>query len=171
MQTSGSSFDLIMQELLNQKQLLEDLETENRELHRQLAELRDGQGIFVDILGQRFSLVGESNVVSPEVAPVAEDILATQESPTIIGEQAWSSIPETTLPKAEAAVEEVSEESTPLPASLSSEFVEAWLLDDLSTASTRQMAVWSGPITDHPTLDEDEKANLRRELSGSFLLE
>jgi hypothetical protein len=31
--------------------------------------------------------------------------------------------------------------------------------------------VWSGPITNHPTLDEEEKETLRRELSGSFLLE
>ena len=48
------------------------------------------------------------------------------------------------------------------------------MLDEFSTAATREMgqvAVWSGPITNPPTFDEKEKENLRRELSGSFLLE
>ena len=58
MKTIGSNFELIMQEVLKQKQLSEDLLSENDELHRQLAELRGGRGIFVDILGKRFPLVG-----------------------------------------------------------------------------------------------------------------
>jgi len=55
-----------------------------------------------------------------------------------------------------------------------SAFLEEALIDEFSTASTRQMgqlAVWSGPITNPPTFDEKEKETLRRELSGSFLLE
>ena len=49
-------FDQIAQELRKQKQRLDNLEAENRELHQQIADLRSGQGIFVDISGVRFSL-------------------------------------------------------------------------------------------------------------------
>ena len=48
MKTSGSNFELIMQELLKQKQVLEDLQSENDELHRQLADVREGRGVFVE---------------------------------------------------------------------------------------------------------------------------
>ena len=55
-----------------------------------------------------------------------------------------------------------------------SSYLEEAMLDEFSAAATREMgqvAVWSGPITNPPTFDEKEKENLRRELSGSFLLE
>jgi cell division protein FtsB len=49
-------FDQLAQEIFKQKQRMDQLEAENRELHRQLAELRAGRGIYVDISGRRFSL-------------------------------------------------------------------------------------------------------------------
>ena len=55
-----------------------------------------------------------------------------------------------------------------------STYLEDAMLDEFSEAATREMsqvAVWSGPITNPPTFDEKEKEHLRRELSGSFLLE
>ncbi len=52
----GNSFDHIAQELFKQKQLMDQLVAENRELRQQLAELRAGRGIFVDIFGSRFAL-------------------------------------------------------------------------------------------------------------------
>lgn len=57
----GSSFDTIAQEILHQKQIMEQMQAENQELRRQLADLRDGRGIFVDIGGKRFALIGEMN--------------------------------------------------------------------------------------------------------------
>ena len=57
MEIVDSSFALVMQALLQQQQNLEELEAENQELHRQLADLLAGVGISIDILGQRFSLV------------------------------------------------------------------------------------------------------------------
>jgi hypothetical protein len=174
MKTSGSSFELIMQEVLKQKQLLEDLQTENDELHRQLTELREGRGIFVDILGQRFPLVGEPVGVSPEaVATVAAD-LSLQETTVMLSETLPSSLPDTPVPAIAHDVEEVQEDRPPLATPTMSVFLEKALLDEFSTASTRQMeqlAVWSGPITNPPSFDEQEKETLRRELSGSFLLE
>ncbi len=55
MKTSDSAFELILQELLKQKSRLEELAQENQELRSQLADLREGRGISVAILGQRFS--------------------------------------------------------------------------------------------------------------------
>ena len=52
----GNYFDHIAQEILKQKQLMDQLVAENRELRQQLAELRAGRGIFVDIAGSRFAL-------------------------------------------------------------------------------------------------------------------
>jgi hypothetical protein len=171
MKTSDSSFELIMQEVLKQKQLLEDLQTENDELHRQLTELREGRGIFVDILGKSFPLVGEPVSVSPEA--VAAD-LSLQETTVMLSEALPSSLPDTPVPAIVHDVEEVPEDRPPLATPTMSVFLEEALLDEFSTASTRQMeqlAVWSGPITNPPSFDEQEKETLRSELSGSFLLE
>ena len=52
----GSYFDQLAQELFKQKQIMDHLEAENRELRKLLANLRAGRGIFVEIAGSRFSL-------------------------------------------------------------------------------------------------------------------
>jgi cell division protein FtsB len=52
----GNYFDQIAQEIIKQKQLMEQLEAENRELRQRLADLRAGRGIFVEIAGSRFAL-------------------------------------------------------------------------------------------------------------------
>ena len=52
----GNNFEQIAHELVKQKHLMDQLEAENRELRQQLAELRAGRGIFVDIAGSRFAL-------------------------------------------------------------------------------------------------------------------
>jgi len=52
----GNHFEQIAHELVKQKQLMDQLVAENRELRQQLAELRAGRGIFVDIAGSRFAL-------------------------------------------------------------------------------------------------------------------
>ena len=53
---TGNHFEHIAQELFKQKQLMEQLEAENRDLRPRLADLRAGRGIFVDIAGSRFAL-------------------------------------------------------------------------------------------------------------------
>ena len=52
----GNSFDHIAEALFKQKQLMDQLEAENRELRQRIADLRAGRGIFVDVLGSRFAL-------------------------------------------------------------------------------------------------------------------
>ena len=49
-------FGQIAQAILKQKQRMEQLEAENRELRQRLADLRAGRGIFVEIAGSRFAL-------------------------------------------------------------------------------------------------------------------
>ena len=174
MKTSGSNFELIMQEVLKQKQLLEDLQTENVELHRQLAELRQGGGIFVDILGKSFPLVEEPVSVSPDAVAIIGADLSLQETTEMLSEALPSSAPETPVPVLELDVEEGQEDLPTYVTPTMSSYLEEAMLDEFSTAATREMgqvAVWSGPITNPPTFDEKEKENLRRELSGSFLLE
>jgi hypothetical protein len=60
-----SYFDQIAQELRKQEQVMNKLEAENRELRKQLADLRRGVGIVVEISGIRFSLRD-----SPSLQPV-----------------------------------------------------------------------------------------------------
>lgn len=175
MKTSGSSFELIMEELLKQQHILEELEAENRELQRQLADLRAGRGIFVDILGQRFALRGDTAVASQEDAWTRQADPSLQETSMITNrdEAAMPSIPETPVPELDELVEEVpaSEDTSPSTPSASPIYLEEMLLDEFVSATTSQMAVWSGPVTKSAVIDEEEKAALRRELMGSFLLE
>ena len=56
----GSYFDHIAQEILKQKQRMDQLEVENRELRKQIADLRTGRGILVEVAGSRFTL-GDSS--------------------------------------------------------------------------------------------------------------
>jgi hypothetical protein len=174
MNTSSSNFELIMQEVLKQKQLLEDLLLENDELHRKLAELREGRGFFVDILGKRFPLVNVSASDSQNRIATRVVDLTFQETTEIPSESLPSSIPETPIPTSESLVEEAPEDLPTYVTPTISSYLEEAMLDEFSAAATReieQVAVWSGPITNPPTFDEKEKENLRRELSGSFLLE
>ena len=171
MKMSGSSFEQIMQELLKQKQLLEDLQTENDELHRHLADLREGRGIFVEILGERYSLISEPVPVSPQIVPAAEPVFSLQETTAIISDASPSSLLETPLPTTEITVEELPEDQPVLASSDVPGSLEGALLDEFSTVSTLQMPVSPGPITNPGIFDEKEKEILRRELSGSFILE
>jgi hypothetical protein len=68
-------------------------------------------------------------------------------------------------PAAQAAGEQTASSAT---------FLEEIMIDEFATASTKPMAVWNGPVKATKKLqdiDEEQKARLRRELTGSFLLE
>lgn len=212
MSTSGNSFELILEEILRQKRILEELHEENDALRQQLAALQAGQGIYIDILGHRIPLAVSRDDSSYIVAavPVEDKLPAVTDMPVMADTPAQQAMPvphselqpqnvasmptqlidavqlpqEVPAPVSVAMegpissadnsdsflLEEVSGDGTPF-AMASSSFFEDALFDEFSTASTHQMAVWPGPITDHKPLDEREKAALRRELMGSFLLE
>jgi hypothetical protein len=60
--TASAGFEGIAQMLLEQKKLMDALEAENRELRRQLADLRRGIGIAVVIEGKTIQLATEPGV-------------------------------------------------------------------------------------------------------------
>jgi hypothetical protein len=232
MKSSSSSFESILEALIQQKQVLEDMQAENESLRQQLADLRAGQGIFLEILGTRIPLASTpdtyiSDVVSDDSAPVSsmmevtapvaavappiEKDAALQETSAIqlpesdpalqettmvatVGSdltlQPTASISSETLHMAEQGtsltdsdfvIEDVSENAVPISAGSSPSFLEDAMLAEFATASTRHVGSWSGPITNspipngpitnNPDLDEEEKAALRRELMGSYILE
>lgn len=143
MQTSDHGFEQIMSAVLEQKQVWEKLQAENRELRQQLVDLRAGRGIYVDIMNQRFQLVWDSSKTGNEEAA---------------GKRAQ------TPKNAKAAAQPA--------AQASSGVLEEMLLDELSSAMNNRMNS-GGPGERKSTagLNEEQKASLRRELSGSFLLE
>lgn len=166
MKTSDNNFELILQEVLKQKQLLESLQSENVELNRQLSDLREGRGIFVEILGQRFPPLGEPVGFSPHAVSTANEDLSLQATAEIQSE--------TPATASELTVEEIPDDLPAYVAPTMPSYLEEAMLDEFAAAATREMeqvAVWPGPITNPPGFDEKEKETLRRELSGSFLLE
>lgn len=179
MSTSESSFEFILQALRVQKQYLEQLQAENSDLRHQLADLRNGQGMFVEILGTRFALVGTHplEVMANETAqeaPTLQLILAqTADAPTT----AMPFVPETPRPvelfdEHMPSQEHITDEITPTfsaPSLLEDDMYE----DDFADSVTSPVAVWKGTEAKsrQKSINEDEKAVLRRELIGSFLLE
>ena len=168
MDTNGNGFELIMQEVLTQQKHMEELEAENSELRRQIADLQAGRGIFVEILGKRFSLNVEPTVASTESELTQELTPAAKQQPISTIEIPTTPIPEASLPDTEEVQEEVPEEGALLP---SSSFLEEMLIDEFSSAVTSPMAVWSGSSKKSIPANEQDKATLRRELVDSFLLE
>src|SRR5713101_1228592 len=62
---ASAGFEGIAQMLLEQKKLMDALEAENRELRRQLADLRRGIGIAVVIEGKTIQLANDPGVPIP----------------------------------------------------------------------------------------------------------
>jgi hypothetical protein len=162
MKTSDNAFELIMHELLQQKLYLDELVRENEELHSQLANLREGRDILVDILGQRYSLLTDTPV----------EALATIQMPSITQQApvaTLSEVPTTSVLGAPLAESDHNpEEIAPSP---SAEFLEEMILDELASAAATPWAVWTGPATSALSKEEEEKAALRHELTDSYLLE
>ncbi len=181
------SFDLIAQGLLRQKTVMEQMLQENQELRSQLADLRAGRGIFIEIDGQRFSLAGESlapqatSIEIPSVPLVEPVPTATQ-----VFNETEELVPSTTrtsLPIANVVIEEVEAEQKQEVPTHSKEvvagptFLEEVMIDEFTAAATSPLAVWSVPTpTKEPVqksemTEEDELVMLRRQLIGSYLLE
>jgi hypothetical protein len=157
MKTSDSAFELILQELLQQKNRLEELAKENQQLRSQLADLREGRGVSVDILGQRFS---------PAANP--PEPLATLQRPTVTDKAPGKAISATSIPDAlPIEYEHDREETTPSP---SPTFLEEMIFDELASAATSPLAIWSDSASGSSLQAEEEKAALRDELTDSYLL-
>jgi len=207
-----SYFDLITQEVLKQKQRKEQLEDENRELRQQLADLRTGRGVFVEVEGKRFALtlpttslstptdqqsVASLDMPSSESAPTSTSLPIVSAkslimSPDVEGdneEQEQGELQEPVFEQNDEAAKAprryitrklpVSMLETSHPAleltkeEVASSFLEEAMIDEFTSAATSPLAIWSGPPAPkkQEQIDEEEKAALRRQLIGSFLLE
>jgi len=174
----GSNFEQLIEEVLNQKRLMEDLLAENHELRRQLADLRDGRVIFLEIQGQRFLLAGEIAADSQQVERSSQEVFVAEQATTMMpisgAVVVTGASPETPAPGTDE-IEQLSyslnREEVAAPSRPSS-FLEQMLVDEFAAAATSPMAVWQGSKTRKlATIDEEEKAALRKQLIGSFLLE
>ncbi len=191
---SDNGFNSIAQAMLKQKQMMDELEYENRELRRQIADIRAGHGIFIEVAGQRFPLKGVITVAQPPApTQVAQPVPPTQVAqPDFSPSPATSSLPAEPVsqvsesaesveaaptmelaPAADASVESVEkEEEKEKEKEKAPTFLEEIMLDEFVAASTSPMSVWNGPVNKkEEPIDEEQKAALRRELMGSFLLE
>jgi hypothetical protein len=176
----GSSFDLLIEQVAKQQEVMEALEVENRELRHQLADLREGRNIFVEIYGQRFALNIEREAV-PDPSEItdapttyntsslaeAEKAPEIIEAPTVAMSELSAATKQQTQPAPKASpAQEKSQTDAPT-------FLEEMMIQEFASAMTSPMAVWTGPVKKpEPAIgEEDKKAALRRELMGSFLLE
>jgi hypothetical protein len=78
--TASTGFEGIAQMLLEQKKLMDALEAENRELRRQLSDLRRGIGIAVVIEGKTIQLASDSGAVSAQAQATLQSLQSLQNS-------------------------------------------------------------------------------------------
>lgn len=192
----GNHFEQLAQEILKQKQRLEKLEAENRELRQQITDLHSGRGIFVDIYGIRFALRDDPSVMQ---TTSASPVPASSSTSTLTGAPSIPAV-SPTQPVMDTPTVEIAE-ITPKTQKLSTKeqvsqsnnnedkkstteeatFLEEIMIDEFTSALASPNAVWQGPTEkkqskeqrtqEEPTIDEKQKAILRRELMGSYLLE
>lgn len=79
---ASAGFEGIAQMLLEQKKLMDALEAENRELRRQIADLRRGVGIAVVIEGKTIQLATDNSSSSPSQATL-QSLQGMQNTPTL----------------------------------------------------------------------------------------
>lgn len=78
--TASAGFEGIAQMLLEQKKLMDALEAENRELRRQLADLRRGSGIAVVIEGKTIQLATDGSASSSALPSSSQAALQSLQS-------------------------------------------------------------------------------------------
>jgi len=168
---SSNSFDLITQELLGQRRTMEILQAENRELRQQLTDLRTGRGIFIEISGKRFALnasfisqassIQSSSSVLQEASPSIADEPTTAISKVLPAKAAKSVSPSQNSKRAETA---------------SSTFLEEVMIGEFASAMASPSTLLHDPIKQQEEhkqekSEEEQKALLRRDLMGSYLLD
>jgi hypothetical protein len=143
METSENMFDMLLQELLKQKQRFEDLVAENQELRHQLTSLRAGQGLVVDILGKRF-------ILSRELISSIEDTVISRAIRVPPPKEQTG--PRTPVPPPPDA------SLLPLPRTMA------------PSATTRPLTTDFAGALSSSRSEEEDKATLRRDLMESFVL-
>lgn len=150
-------FELIAQALLEQQHLMEQLMQENQELRRQLAELRAGKGISI-IIGDQQIAMGQEALLATPVATAAPGLAPQDVTASSIGAAATA--------RAEAIASTQEPDGIDLPS-----FLEEIMLDEFAAAMTNPVATVSTPPKKAEKTEDEQKADLRRDLMGSYVLE
>ncbi len=175
----SNSFDEILMEIVKQKQVLQELKQENTNLRQQLADLRSGRGFQVAIEGTQLPLQQGS---IPGYHAIQEEPLIqkdTQAEPKALP------VPKEKPPAQPATPVALEPEIIPEAPKVPKEqprFLEEMMLDEFTRVATAPMTVWNSaiarpvatkkiPAIHAEVKAEEEKAQLRRALSGSFMLE
>ncbi len=90
---ASAGFEGIAQMLLEQKKLMDALEAENRELRRQLADLRRGVGIAVVIEGKTVQLSieqGSSASINPQAQAALQSLQSLQNTQSQPGQNNYN---------------------------------------------------------------------------------
>jgi hypothetical protein len=169
---NNESFDFIMQDLLKHQQTMELLQAENRELRQQLTDLRTGRGIFIEINGHRFALnaslisqassIESSSSVQQQASPAINDKLTTAISKESLSEEA-----EEVMPIQSDKQEKDGDNLT---------FLEVAMISEFASALASPLTLLQDPIKqpeeqEQEKSEEEQKAVLRRDLMGSYLLD
>ena len=164
---SSTNFDQIAQKIVEQKHLMDKLEEENRELRRQISDLKTGRGIFVEIEGQRIAITAPGNAATsdvPEVSAAQDSIQPSdqqqEQAPKIAGVDQQLAPPE--------QGEKDQQEANPAPS-----FLEEVLLDEFSSAMTMSVESVQQLQGKQEKVEgqQKQKEQLRRDLMGSYILE
>lgn len=169
---NSESFDLITQELIKHQQTMELLQAENQELRQQLADLRAGRGIFIEINGQRFAL----NVSFISQTSSVESFLSIQQSDPVINKKL---VEEETTEELVANNNEKTlqiENNKQEKSNNNITFLEEIMISEFVSGLTSPLTLLQDPIEqqegqNQEESEEDQKAVLRRDLMGSYLLD
>ena len=170
---NSESFDLITQELIKQQQSMELLQTENRELRQKLTDLRAGRGIFIEINGQRFALNG--SFIS-QTSSVESSSSAQQQASPAINDKLTTTIFD--VPSAEdTQITSVMENNKKEEVNNNLPFLEEMIINEFTSALASSLTLLQDPSSqqqeeqNQEKSEEDQKAVLRRDLMGSYLLD
>jgi hypothetical protein len=157
----GKQFDQIAQEIIKQKQRMDTLQAENHDLRQQIADLRSGRGIFVDIYGSRFALRDDSfleqanstSSVSSNTSPLTPTIVTSTPSTTqpLYHESTTEIAKITDQIQAQNVKDQANNEAEQKSAGGKSTFLEEILLDEFNNALTSPNAVWQDPTEKKPS--------------------
>ena len=183
-----SSFDQIIQELAKQQHIMEEMLQENRHLRQQLADLRAGKNIFLEINGARVAL---ATLLSSAQAQQARPQSTTQLTQSIDAQSDLTGIiniidiensinnaqqpatPEQQQQQQKEELEEIVQQSTmpiksQMPEKAQQPFLEEIMISEFESALATNAS--PKPPMEKPS-SEEQKANLRRQLMNSYILE
>ena len=168
---SSKSFDLITQELVKHQQTMEILQAENRELRQQLTDLRTGRGVFIEINGKRFPL--NASILS-QISSVQSSSSVQREANPLIADKPTTAISK--LSSAETAKSVSPSQNRKQTETGSSTFLEEAMISEFASALSSPVIGLQDPIKQREEYkqeksEEEQKAVLRRDLMGSYLLD